>query len=213
MRRRAFDAPSRDGAVDGCLKIDQYKQRTVGNIARHFHGVRTEPGEDPEREGPIKTPERDARAMHYPTHGCDPDPAAVLRSAMFKEDCRNTVIVRDFEVPSLCEHHALPFFGRAHVARIPGGHTVGLPKTARVAGAFARRLRVRERLTTEIPDCIEDTLQPPGVAVAIEAQHLCMVMRGVRKQHPIATTLAFTGGFGQEKTRAEFIRRVTCCGD
>lgn len=209
MRRRATDAPSHDGDVDGYLKIDQYNQRTVDNIACHFHGVLTELGEDPNREGLVKTPERYAKAMHYLTHGYDLDPAAILRSAMFKEEYRNMVIVKDIEVYSMCEHHVLPFFGKAHVAYIPNGQIVGLSKIPRVVDAFARRLQVQERLTTEILNCIQDTLQPLGVAVVIEAQHMCMVMRGIQKQHSIATTSAFTGEFEQEKTRAEFVRLVT----
>ena len=147
--------------------------------------------------------------MHYLTHGYDLDPAAILRSAMFKEEYRNMVIVKDIEVYSMCEHHVLPFFGKAHVAYIPNGQIVGLSKIPRVVDAFARRLQVQERLTTEILNCIQDTLQPLGVAVVIEAQHMCMVMRGIQKQHSIATTSAFTGGFEQEKTRAEFVRLIT----
>jgi GTP cyclohydrolase I len=209
MRRRAAGAPSPDDEPDGYAKIDQYNPRTVKNIAGHFHGILTELGEDTAREGLLKTPERYAKAMNYLTHGYDLDPAAILRSAMFKEEYRQMVIVKDIEVYSLCEHHVLPFFGKAHVAYIPNGRIVGLSKIPRVVDAFARRLQVQERLTVEILNCIQNTLQPQGVAVIIEAQHMCMVMRGIQKQHSIATTSAFTGEFEHEKTRAEFVRLVT----
>ncbi len=209
MRRRAPGAPSQDDDIDGYAKIDQYNPRTVKNIAGHFHGILGELGEDPTREGLVKTPERYAKAMHFLTHGYDLDPAAILRSAMFKEEYKQMVIVKDIEVYSMCEHHVLPFFGKAHVAYIPNGHIVGLSKVPRVVDAFARRLQVQERLTTEILNCIQDTLQPQGVAVIIEAQHMCMVMRGIQKQHSIATTSAFTGEFEHDRTRAEFVRLVT----
>src|SRR6476619_4769987 len=166
-------------------------------------------GDDPEREGLVKTPERVAKALQFLTHGKDLDPAAILRSAMFKEEYQQMVIVKDIEVYSLCEHHMLPFFGKAHVAYIPNGYIVGLSKIPRVVDAFARRLQVQERLTVEIRNCIHETLKPLGVAVVIEAQHLCMVMRGIQKQHSIATTSAFTGEFNTDKTRAEFMRLIT----
>jgi GTP cyclohydrolase I len=213
MRRRATDTPSHGDDVDGYRKVDQYNERTVKNIAAHFHEILGELGEDPKREGLEKTPERVAKALNFLTHGYDLDPAAILRSAMFKEEYRQMVIVKDIEVYSMCEHHMLPFFGKAHVAYIPNGHIVGLSKLPRVVDAFARRLQVQERLTTEILNCIQDTLKPLGVAVVIEAQHMCMVMRGIQKQHSVATTSAFTGGFEQEKTRAEFIRLITRGGD
>jgi GTP cyclohydrolase I len=212
MTRRAKAAAHPDD-IDGYAKIDRYNTRTVKNIACHFHGVLTELGEDPSREGLAKTPERYAKAMHFLTHGYDLDPAAILRSAMFREDYRQMVIVKDIEMYSMCEHHVLPFFGKAHVAYIPNGQIVGLSKIPRVVDAFARRLQVQERLTTEILNCIQDTLAPLGVAVIIEAQHMCMVMRGIQKQHSIATTSAFTGEFEQEKTRAEFVRLVTRSAD
>mgnify|MGYP003335369108 FL=1 len=213
MRKRAKGAPPHADDIDGYAKIDRYNTRTVKNIACHFHGVLTELGEDPDREGLAKTPERYAKAMHFLTHGYDLDPAEILRSAMFKEEYRQMVIVKDIEVYSMCEHHVLPFFGKAHVAYIPNGQIVGLSKIPRVVDAFARRLQVQERLTTEILNCIQETLQPLGVAVVIEAQHMCMVMRGIQKQHSVATTSAFTGGFEQEKTRAEFIRLIARGGD
>ena len=213
MKRRATGAPSHADEMDGYAKIDQYNPRTVKSIAGHFGAILGELGEDAAREGLAKTPERYAKAMQYLTHGYDLDPAAILRSAMFKEEYRQMVIVKDIEVYSLCEHHMLPFFGKAHVAYIPNGHIVGLSKIPRVVDAFARRLQVQERLTVEIRNCIQDTLKPLGVAVVIEAQHLCMIMRGIQKQHSIATTSAFTGEFQQDRTRAEFIRLVSKRGD
>jgi GTP cyclohydrolase I len=209
MRRRATDTPSHGDDVDGYLKIDQYNPRIAKNVAGHFQQILTELGEDVKREGLVKTPERYAKAMEFLTHGNDLDPAAILRSAMFREEYNQMVIVKDIEVYSMCEHHVLPFFGKAHVAYIPNGQIVGLSKLPRVVDAFARRLQVQERLTTEILNCIQDTLKPLGVAVIIEAQHMCMVMRGIQKQHSIATTSAFTGEFEHEKTRAEFVRLVT----
>jgi len=187
--------------------------RTTHHLAEKYRAILKDLGEDSAREGLLKTPERIAKAMQFLTHGYALDPAAILRSAMFKEDYRQMVIVRDIEIYSLCEHHLLPFFGKAHVAYIPDGRIVGLSKIPRVVDAFARRLQVQERLTVEIRNCIQDTLQPLGVAVVIEAQHMCMVMRGIQKQHSIATTSAFTGEFEQERTRAEFIRLISKNGD
>jgi len=149
-----------------------------------------------------------AKALQYLTHGYDLDPAEILRSAMFTEEYQQMVIVRDIEVYSLCEHHMLPFFGKAHVAYIPKGRIVGLSKVPRVVDAFARRLQVQERLTVQIRDCIQDTLDPAGVAVVIEAQHMCMIMRGIQKQNSIASTSAFTGEFNKDVTRAEFLRLI-----
>ena len=197
-----------DNTEFGYQKVDQYNEHSVARIASAFRTILGEIGEDPAREGLLKTPERFAKALQYLTHGHDLDPALILRSAMFREEYKQMVIVRDIEIYSMCEHHVLPFFGKAHVAYIPNGHIVGLSKIARVVDAFARRLQVQERLTTEIRDCIQSTLQPLGVAVVIEAQHLCMIMRGVQKQHSIAATSAFTGEFEQEKTRAEFMRLI-----
>jgi GTP cyclohydrolase IA len=198
---------------DGYAKIDQYNAESVKRIAGQYRDVLINLGEDPEREGLVKTPERVAKALQYLTHGNTLDPAAILRSAMFKEEYQQMVIVKDIEVYSLCEHHMLPFFGKAHVAYIPNGYIVGLSKIPRVVDAFARRLQVQERLTVEIRNCIHETLKPLGVAVVIEAQHLCMVMRGIQKQHSVATTSAFTGEFQQDRTRAEFIRLISKRGD
>jgi GTP cyclohydrolase IA len=205
------DAPQmiEENVMNGYAKIDQYNPALIDRIAEKYRAVLQELGEDPAREGLVKTPERAAKALQFLTHGYGLDPAEILRSAMFREEYQQMVIVRDIEVYSLCEHHMLPFFGKAHVAYIPNGYIVGLSKIPRVVDAFARRLQVQERLTVDIRNCIEETLRPVGVAVVIEAQHLCMIMRGIQKQHSIATTSAFTGEFNTEKTRAEFMRLVT----
>ena len=167
-------------------------------------------GEDPQREGLQKTPERVAKAYQFLTQGYDQDASEILRSAMFAEDYSEMVIVKDIELYSLCEHHMLPFFGKAHVAYIPNGHIVGLSKIPRVVDVFARRLQVQERLTEQVRDCIQDTLKPLGVAVVIEAQHLCMQMRGVSKQNSLTTTSAYTGEFlNSDKTRKEFIQLIS----
>lgn len=198
-----------ENVLNGYEKIDRYNPAVIERMADKYRALLEEIGEDPDREGLLKTPERAAKALQFLTHGYGLEPADILRSAMFREDYQEMLIVRDIEVYSLCEHHLLPFFGKAHVAYIPNGQIVGLSKIPRVVDAFARRLQVQERLTVEIRNCIEDTLQPQGVAVVIEAQHMCMVMRGIQKQHSIATTSAFTGEFFTEKTRAEFMRLIT----
>jgi GTP cyclohydrolase I len=200
---------AQENEMNGYAKIDQYNPATIQRIADKYRAVLEELGEDPQREGLAKTPERAAKALQFLTHGYGLDPAEILRSAMFREEYQQMVIVRDIEVYSLCEHHMLPFFGKAHVAYIPNGHIVGLSKIPRVVDAYARRLQVQERLTMDIRNCIQETLKPQGVAVVIEAQHLCMVMRGIQKQHSIATTSAFTGEFNTDKTRAEFMRLIT----
>ncbi len=191
------------------LKIDRYNEEKVSNMAGHYREIIGQVGENPEREGLLKTPERAAKALQFLTHGYDMDPATILRGAMFQEDYSQMVVVKDIEVYSLCEHHMLPFFGKAHVAYIPKGHIVGLSKIPRVVDAFARRLQVQERLTNEIRDCIQETLNPAGVAVVIECRHLCMAMRGIQKQNSVTTTSAFTGEFAHERTRAEFLRLIT----
>jgi len=200
---------SEENEMNGYAKIDRYNPVAIGRMSEQVRAVLIELGENPEREGLVKTPERVAKALQFLTHGYGLDPAEILRSAMFREEYQQMVIVRDIEVYSLCEHHMLPFFGKAHVAYIPNGHIVGLSKIPRVVDAYARRLQVQERLTVDIRNCIEETLKPLGVAVVIEAQHLCMIMRGIQKQHSIATTSAFTGEFNSEKTRAEFMRLIT----
>jgi GTP cyclohydrolase IA len=194
--------------MNGYEKIDQYNAAVIREMAGSYKKILTELGEDPEREGLLKTPERVAKAMQYLTHGNHLNPEEILRSAMFAEEYQQMVIVKDIEVYSLCEHHLLPFFGKAHVAYIPNGHIVGLSKLPRVVDAFARRLQVQERLTTDIRDCIQNTLKPLGVAVVIECSHLCMQMRGIQKQNSVTTTSAFTGEFLKDTTRSEFIRLI-----
>ncbi|MGV3628441.1 MAG: GTP cyclohydrolase I FolE [Betaproteobacteria bacterium] len=197
-----------ENAMDGYSRIEQYNPATITSIAGKYRSILKDVGEDPDREGLVKTPERVAKALQYLTHGYDLDPAEILRSAMFTEEYQQMVIVRDIEVYSLCEHHMLPFFGKAHVAYIPKGRIVGLSKVPRVVDAYARRLQVQERLTVQIRDCIQQTLEPAGVAVVIEAQHMCMIMRGIQKQNSIAPTSAFTGEFNKDVTRAEFLRLI-----
>jgi GTP cyclohydrolase I len=192
----------------GYQKIDQFNQESIDQLANSYSTLLTTIGEDITREGILKTPVRAAKAMQFLTHGYDLNPADILKSAMFKDDYSQMVIVKDIEIYSLCEHHLLPFFGKAHIAYIPNGHIVGLSKIPRVADAFARRLQVQERLTTEILNCIQETLNPLGVAVVIECKHLCMSMRGIQKQNSVTTTSAFTGAFENDKTRAEFIRLI-----
>jgi GTP cyclohydrolase I len=178
-------------------------------LAEHYEEILKLVGEDPQREGLLKTPERVAKAMQFLTHGYDLNPTEILRSAMFKEDYKQMVVVKDIEIYSMCEHHMLPFIGKAHVAYIPNGHIVGLSKIPRVVDAFSRRLQVQERLTSQIKDCIQDTLKPLGVAVVIEAHHLCMMMRGIQKQNSVTTTSDFTGAFLMDKTRSEFLHLIS----
>jgi GTP cyclohydrolase I len=187
---------------------EQYlTQETRDKIAVEVKSILTNIGEDPEREGLLKTPERVAKAYGYLTKGYREDASEILRSAMFTEDYKEMVLVKNIELYSLCEHHMLPFFGKAHVAYIPNGKVVGLSKIPRIVDVFARRLQVQERLTMEIRDCIQETLSPMGVAVVIEARHLCMQMRGVSQQNSVTTTSAFTGEFLENsKTRKEFIQ-------
>jgi GTP cyclohydrolase I len=193
----------------GYTKKDIYNQDKIDSIAGYYKNILVELGENPEREGLLKTPERVAKSLQFLTHGYDLDPVAILNSAKFKEEYKQMVIVKDIEVYSMCEHHMLPFFGKAHVAYIPNHYIVGLSKIPRIVDAFSRRLQVQERLTTEIRDCIQNTLNPLGVAVVIEAQHLCMQMRGVQKQNSITTTSAFTGEFKNDRTRKEFISLIS----
>ncbi|MDD2589234.1 MAG: GTP cyclohydrolase I FolE [Fermentimonas sp.] len=177
-------------------------------ISDHIREVLSLLGEDTEREGIIKTPDRVAKAMQYLTKGYWQNPEEILRSAQFKENYRQMVIVKDIDFFSICEHHMLPFFGKAHVAYIPDGYVTGLSKIGRVVDVFARRLQIQERLTTQIKDCIQNTLNPMGVMVVIEAQHMCMQMRGVEKQNSITTTSDFTGIFREQKTREEFVNLI-----
>ena len=195
--------------IEGYLKIDRYNPDKIARVADHYTDILKGLGEDPSREGLLKTPERVAKSLQFLTHGYDMKPDEILKSAMFKEDYSQMVVVKDIEVYSLCEHHMLPFFGKAHIAYIPNGHIVGLSKIPRVVDAFARRLQVQERLTNEIRDCLHNTLEPAGVAVVIECRHLCMAMRGAQKQNSVTTTSAFTGEFVNETTRAEFLRLIS----
>jgi GTP cyclohydrolase IA len=208
LNRKMLEENEMDGYA-GYAKVEEYNAGLTRRIAEKYRTILQDLGENPDREGLQKTPERVAKALQFLTHGNDLEPAEILRSAMFREEYQQMVIVKDIELYSLCEHHILPFFGKCHVAYIPDGRIVGLSKVPRVVDAFARRLQVQERLTVEIRNCIEETLKPQGVAVVIEAQHMCMVMRGIQKQHSIATTSAFTGEFNADKTRAEFMRLIS----
>lgn len=191
------------------LKLEQFDTDCVDHLAKHYSEIIRLLGENPNREGLLKTPERVAKAMLFFTNGYDVDPEQILRSAMFHEDYKQMVVVKDIELYSLCEHHLVPFIGKAHVAYIPNGTIVGLSKIPRIVEAYARRLQVQERLTRQIKDCIQNTLQPLGVAVVIEAQHLCMAMRGVQKQNSVTTTSDFTGAFlSDSRTREEFMRLI-----
>ena len=201
--------PDRDAGINGYQKIDRYNPELIKNLSANYLDVLKQIGENPEREGLLKTPERIAKAMLYLTHGYDLDAKEIMHSAMFKEEYSQMVIVKDIEVYSMCEHHMLPFFGKAHIAYIPNGYVVGLSKIPRIVDVFARRLQVQERLTNEIRDCIQETLNPIGVGVVIECRHLCMSMRGVQKQNSVTTTSAFTGEFLKEKTRTEFLNLIS----
>lgn len=190
-------------------RVDKYDEKAISKLAEAYKSILSGIGEDAKREGLVKTPERVAKALAFMTSGMDMNPSEILKSALFSEDNDEMVLVRDIEVFSLCEHHMLPFFGKAHIAYIPNGTIVGLSKIPRVVDAFARRLQVQERLTEQIRDCIQETLNPRGVAVVIEAQHLCMQMRGVEKQGCVTTTSAFTGAFLEDsKTRLELMNLI-----
>ena len=190
-------------------KIDQYDEATTQALAEHYRAILELLGEDPDREGLLKTPLRVAKSIQFLTQGYEMDGGEILRSAMFKEEYQQMVLVKDIELYSTCEHHMLPFYGKAHVAYIPNGYITGLSKVARVVECFARRLQVQERLTVQIRDCIQETLNPLGVAVVIEASHMCMQIRGVQKQHSVTTTSAFTGAFLTDmRTRAEFMNLI-----
>lgn len=189
-------------------KIEVWNPDKIEKLSHHYYEILKLLGEDPDREGLLETPERVSKAMQFFTQGYDVDPVDILRSAMFKEDYREMVIVKDIEVHSMCEHHMIPFIGRAHVAYIPNGYITGLSKIARVVEMYSRRLQVQERLTTQIKDAIQSTLNPLGVAVVIEAKHLCMAMRGVQKQNSVTTTSDFTGAFRKKETREEFIHLI-----
>lgn len=190
-------------------RTEQYDEQTTSGLIKNYKEAIGLLGEDPEREGLLKTPERVAKAMQYLTQGYQLDAHAILNSAKFHEPVSEMIVVKDIEVYSMCEHHMLPFFGKAHVAYIPNGWITGLSKIARVVDVYARRMQVQERLTVQIMDAIKETLNPMGVAVVIEAQHLCMMMRGVQKQNSTTTTSAFDGEFQKNSTRSEFLKLIT----
>ncbi|MEE9439027.1 MAG: GTP cyclohydrolase I FolE [Saprospiraceae bacterium] len=189
-------------------KTETYDPKITDEIKQRYADIIDNIGEDKKREGLLKTPERASKAIQFLTHGYDLDPEEILKSALFKEDYSEMVIVKDIELFSLCEHHLLPFYGKAHIAYIPNGHIVGLSKLPRVVDAYARRLQVQERLTHEILTAVDNTLKPLGVAVVIEAVHMCMMMRGVQKQNSATTTSAFTGEFKNQETRSEFLKLI-----
>lgn len=190
-------------------KLEEYNIKVTNEVKDRYKTIIEELGENTEREGLVKTPERAAKAMQFLTQGYDMDAAEILKGAMFAEDYNEMVIVKDIEVYSLCEHHILPFFGKAHIAYIPDGHIVGLSKIPRIVDVFARRLQVQERLTHDILECINNTLKPKGVAVVIEASHMCMMMRGVQKQNSVTTTSGFRGAFENIETRTEFLKLIS----
>ncbi len=188
--------------------MDKKQEEVQQELKKHYEAILSLIGEDPTREGLVKTPERVAKAMQFLTQGYEQSPEDILRGAMFREDYKQMVIVRDIDFYSMCEHHMLPFFGKVHIGYIPNGYITGLSKLPRVVDVFARRLQVQERLTTEIKECIQNTLNPLGVIVVVEAEHMCMQMRGVEKQHSLTTTSDFTGAFKEAKTREEFMLHI-----
>tara|TARA_R110002049_G_scaffold191853_1_gene360832 strand:- start:34 stop:630 length:597 start_codon:yes stop_codon:yes gene_type:complete len=190
-------------------KFEEYNIKVTDDVKNRYKNIIEDLGEDTTREGLIKTPERAAKAMQFLTQGYNQDAANILKGAMFKEEYNDMVIVKDIEFYSLCEHHILPFFGKAHIAYIPNGHIIGLSKLPRIVDVFSRRLQVQERLTHQILDCINDTLKPEGVAVVIEASHMCMQMRGVQKQNSVTTTSGFRGAFENIETRTEFLNLIS----
>lgn len=194
---------------NGYNRIESWDAENIKELSSHYYKVLQLIGEDPEREGLKNTPVRVAKAIKFLTNGYSLNPCEIINSAKFREDYKQMVIVKDIELYSMCEHHMLPFFGKAHVAYIPNGYITGLSKIARVVEAFARRLQVQERLTVQIRDCLQECLSPMGVAVVIEAQHMCMQIRGIQKQHSVTTTSAFTGVFlNQLNTREEFVHLI-----
>jgi GTP cyclohydrolase I len=190
-------------------KVEHYDEKVTSGLTGNYKNALKLLGEDPDREGLLKTPERVAKAMQFLTQGYDMDARAILDSAKFHEDVSEMILVKDIEIYSLCEHHMLPFFGKAHVAYIPNGWITGLSKVARVVDVYSRRLQVQERLTTQILHAIKESLNPLGVAVVIEASHLCMMMRGVQKQNSVTTTSAFWGEFEKNETRSEFVKLIS----
>ena len=190
-------------------KLEEYNIKVTDDVKERYKNIITDLGENPLRNGLLDTPERAAKAMQFLTQGYHQDPTEILKSAMFEETYNEMVIVKDIELYSLCEHHILPFFGKAHVAYIPNGHIVGLSKIPRIVDVFSRRLQVQERLTEQILECIDTTLKPLGVAVVIEASHMCMMMRGVQKQNSVTTTSGFRGAFKNIETRSEFLKLIS----
>lgn len=208
MTKEEIEELVRENNLDGYEKLDLYNHETINKLAYHYKEILKLIGEDADREGLLRTPVRVAKAVQFFTHGYYLNPEEIILSAMFQEDYQQMVIVKDIEIYSMCEHHMVPFVGKAHVAYIPNKHIVGISKIPRVVDAYARRLQVQERLTTQIKDCLNNTLKPLGVAVVIEAMHLCMAMRGVQKQNSVTTTSDFTGAFLTDKTRTEFIHLI-----
>jgi GTP cyclohydrolase I len=208
MSSEETEAMLNENLMDGYENLHLYNAETIERLSTHYKDILKLVGEDPNRDGLLRTPVRVARAMLFYLHGYDLDPEEMLRSAMFKENYKEMVIVKDIEIYSMCEHHMAPFFGKAHVAYIPDEYIVGLSKIPRVVDAYARRLQVQERLTTQIKECIQRTLNPLGVAVVIEAQHMCMSMRGIQKQNSVTTTSDFMGAFENHVTREEFIHLI-----
>ena len=191
------------------LKSEHYDEKVTEGLKKNYREALTLLGENPDREGLLKTPERIAKAMQFITQGYGQDPVAVLNSAKFHEEMSQMIVVKDIEIYSMCEHHMLPFYGKAHVAYVPNGWITGLSKIARIVDIYSRRLQVQERLTTQILDAIKKSLNPLGVAVVIEASHLCMMMRGVEKQNSVTTTSAFSGEFENSTTRSEFLKLIS----
>lgn len=189
--------------------FEEYNEEVTSELTGNFSNIISNLGENLSREGIIKTPERAAKAMQFLMQGYNADPEEVLRSAMFKEDYNEMVVVKDIELYSLCEHHMLPFFGKAHIGYIPDGYIVGLSKLPRIVDVFSRRMQVQERLTHDILECINNTIKPKGVAIVIEAQHMCMMMRGVQKQNSVTTTSGFRGQFEKIETRSEFMKLIS----
>jgi GTP cyclohydrolase I len=203
-----MDIIANAGNGKGYSKVDRFDDKITEKLAENYKNILKTIGEDINREGLEKTPIRVAKAMQFLLQGYNQDPKKILESALFREDYKQMVIVKDIDLYSMCEHHMLPFFGKAHVAYIPNGYITGLSKIARVVEAYSRRLQVQERLTTQIKNVIQETLNPLGVAVVIEAQHMCMQMRGIQKQNSVTTTSDFTGAFLHEATREEFIHLI-----
>jgi len=197
-----------DFEIPSYQRIDKYNEKTTESLEKHFTSIINDLGEDINREGLIKTPKRVAKAWQFMTQGYQLDPEEIIKSAIFHEDHQEMVIVKNIELYSFCEHHMIPFFGKAHIGYLPNGKITGLSKFARVVDAYSRRLQVQERLTSQILNCVQNALEPHGVAIVIEAKHMCMMMRGVEKQNSVTTTSAFTGVFNESVTRNEFIRLI-----